>query len=175
MNPNEIKKLKKLSVLPVLFILILFCLPSFYILPEQEACDSAVNDMEASIKDARKAIEQTTLIVADEKKFNDLQSVIMKTEALFPSKDKLPDLIDELHLIAAESSISLDNVHYRFSDTYENIDIPSYQFDMRVAGDYSSVRNFITGVEKISNPTFITEILLGEGTVYTVKMRAPIK
>lgn len=90
MNPNEIKKLKKLSVLPVLFILILFCLPSFYILPEQEACESAVNDMEASIKDARKAIEQTSLIVADEKKFNDLQSVIMKQRLCFLQKTNCP-------------------------------------------------------------------------------------
>lgn len=175
MNPNELQKLKKLSILPILLIVIIYCLPTFLISPEQEACESAISEMETSLKDGKKALELTSEIMADEKKLSSLKNVIVKADALFPSKDKLPDLIDELHLIAAESSISLDNVHYRFSDIYENIQIPSYQFDMRVAGDYASVRSFITGVEKMSNPTFITEILLGEGTGYTVKMRAPIK
>lgn len=175
MNPNEMKKLKELAPLPLFLLLILFLFPSMLIDPQDEALKAGAESYRTALGAARAAVKNRDSFAQLSAKMGNLESIKSSVAAVLPEEASLPEMIDTLHRLAGQTSVSLEDVRYEFHREYEKLKVPAYQLHMNLRADYAGMRSFLAEIENLASPVIINEIVLTEGSRYALTMRLLVK
>ncbi|GAB4279957.1 MAG: hypothetical protein Kow0029_24220 [Candidatus Rifleibacteriota bacterium] len=175
MNPNEIKKLKEKAPFPIIVLLMLFFLPPFLLTPESELLNENISGYDSLLKKARQNHEKRYQYRQKKEALDHLKSIHAEIQSQLPSKDMLPEIIDEINNNANKNSVYLASVNYFSGEKINGIKIDNYRIIMNLTAFYEDMRRFIAALESMRYPLMVSEVVVTEGRNYNITLRQLVK
>lgn len=175
MNPNEIKKLKEKAPFPIIVLVILLILPTFFIAPLEENLNNQISKFKSLLRKSRKNLKKRETYKKQKNELKKLNSVLDNIQKELPEDSELPEIINTINDVAEHHYVFIEFVRYELDSSFDGLNIPCYTISMNLEADYSNIRHFIAGLESLPNPLMLSEIVVASGKNYKVKLKQLVK